>query len=700
MDAAEAKQELSATDAALTYHEKEPDVVVLKQAYENTISELGTYFQQCQDARDQRLNYWPGKSHDLRKKGADAFPWPDASDTEAHVISQRIDNLVALNMSALAKANIRAYPVEIGDTSRAKVVSSFLKWMINSYIQGFKEHAENVANYGFERGLMVSYVGWEKRDTSYLQSLNLEQIRASAPDLAALIVDGQSDDEIAALLRGVFKGLSNAKAKKAISQLRKTGMAELPVSRRSVDRPCVEACAPDSDVFFPPYCIDPQKAPYVFWRTFLTPQQLEGKVITDGWDQDWVDYAIKALKGVDTAMIDSPSADRSVTTSTGTQDAQSFIEVVYCFQRLIDEDGAEGIYCTTFSPKFTGHGDVRGYAKFELLNGFEDYPFVVTPLRKDTKRLYDIQPLPEQMRGLQWQVKVERDSRVDRNGLATLPPRIARPGDPAYDYGPGRTIQANRPETVKFADVPPFNPGSIEIEQTMLKVADGIVGMDPGNPMSAVKQQWFVNKFLGHIEKVIGMAFKMFQRFGKDEVFFRVTGVPDVQKFTKGNPDEQFDIKIGFDVLNNDPETTEKKLEQFVRLVQFDRNGRINVDSLIEMAAASVDPVLADSILQPIEESQQKMVRDVTDDLTKIFSGIEVGARPQGASIAMQIIQGYAQQPDIAQRLQTDKAFAQRLQKYAEQYQMALMQMQNAETGKLGTAPATVGAVRTQGMQQ
>jgi hypothetical protein len=101
-----------------------------------------------------------------------------------------------------------------------------------------------------------------------------------------------------------------------------------------------------------------------------------------------------------------------------------------------------------------------------------------------------------------------------------------------------------------------------------------------------------------------------------------------------------------------------------------------------------------------MEEAQQKVMKDVTDDLAKIFAGIEVPARPNGAQIAMQMVQAYVQQPDVAQRAQQDEAFAARLQKYAEAYQFQLQQAQNAEIGRIGTAPAQMGGVQTQGMQQ
>ena len=194
------------------------------------------------------------------------------------------------------------------------------------------------------------------------------------------------------------------------------------------------------------------------------------------------------------------------------------------------------------------------------------------------------------------------------------------------------------------------------------------------------------------------MAYKCFQRFGPDEVFFRVTGIPDPQILNKGNPDENFDILINYDVLNTDPETVQAKLQQFVALNQLNANGRLNVDALLDVAAASIDPVMADAVLQPVQDAQQQVIKDVTDDLTKIFAGIEMPARPAGAQIALQTIQQYTQQPDVAQRLQSDEAFRARMEKYAGQYTFQMQQAQNAQIGRVGTAPAQMGSIQTQNM--
>lgn len=224
-------------DSLIYYSEKGPDVLELKKAYDGTVTDLNDYFVQCRKSYEWRRNEWPGKSDDLRKNGVNAFPWKGASDTEAHVISDRIATHVSLALMALARANIRAYPTEAGDMARAKVVSSFLKWMVSGYIPGFASEMELATNYLFEKGLMVTYVGWEREKSRYLQTVKLDDIAQAAPDLARAILAGDVDDQLVQLLQGFYPDLSAKRAKKALNSLRKTGEAIIPITRKQIDRP-------------------------------------------------------------------------------------------------------------------------------------------------------------------------------------------------------------------------------------------------------------------------------------------------------------------------------------------------------------------------------------------------------------------------------------------------------------------------------
>lgn len=687
---------------ALTYRSNSPDVSTLRYAYDQTVMELESYFDLCRTSYDERRNFWNGKSRDHRKHGADAFPWEGASDVESHVIDERITRLVSLFMSALNRSNVKAFPVNVDDIPRSKLVTNFLKWMVSSgYIPRFKKEMELGANYLLERGLLITYVGWLREDRTFLQKLDLNQMAQISPAMVEAINGGANDDEIISIMIQVMPGVNERRAAKALADLRENGEAEVPMVRRQVNCPEVKTLAPDGDFFFPSYVTDPQRAPYCFWKTYYTTQELQNKIVTEDWDEGFVDYICEKYKGVNIDSIEmEQEGRRSSRLSDNAYEANELVELVHGYQRLVDpEDGSEGIYETIFHKEFDGNNTTQGYAKFELLNGYEDYPVVVTKLSEDSKRLYDTMTIPDLLRGLQNQVKVERDSRIDRNSIATMPPLLHPIGQAPSDWGPGRRIPYRRKDDYVFADFPRYNEGSVEMESTMLQQADRLVGLDE-DPNSVTRKQFLVDKYLQHNAEVLKQCFRCFQRFGPDSIYFRVTGAPDPVNFSKGNPNEEYDIIINYDVLNTDKEMQETKLQQIVNLTQLDSNGRINMTALLDAMANAVDPVLADSILQPVEDAQEQIQKDVTDDLAKIFAGIEMPARPTGAQIAMQIIQAYLQQPDIQQKLQSDQAFAQRIQKYMGQYQFQMQQQQNAQIGRIGTTPAQMGQVNTQSMNQ
>ena len=296
---------------ALTYVGNTPDVQTLRYAYDQTVMELESYFDLCRTSYDERRNFWNGKSRDHRKHGADAFPWEGASDVESHVIDERITRLVSLFINALNRSNIKAFPVNVNDIPRANVVTNFLKWMVSSgYIPRFKKEMELGANYLLERGLLITYVGWLREDRTFLQKLDLNQMAQVAPELVQAINEGSTDDEIIAIMIQAMPGVNERRAGKALADLREFGEAEVPMVRRQVNCPDVKTLAPDGDFFFPSYVTDPQRAPYCFWKTYYTKQELQNKIITDDWDADFVNYVCERYTGVNIDSIETEQEGR------------------------------------------------------------------------------------------------------------------------------------------------------------------------------------------------------------------------------------------------------------------------------------------------------------------------------------------------------------------------------------------------------
>lgn len=66
---------------------------------------------------------------------------------------------------------------------------------------------------------------------------------------------------------------------------------------------------------------------------------------------------------------------------------------------------------------------------------------------------------------------------------------------------------------------PGFNPGSVEMENNLQEQADRMVGLDEQSPLSGVRRQFLVDKYLQHMAEVIALCYRNFQRFGQDNIF-------------------------------------------------------------------------------------------------------------------------------------------------------------------------------------
>lgn len=287
---------LSASDPELLYVSKEPDIAYLSEAYKRTQSDLGEWLDRRQRDYDTRHCLWSGKSDDFKKHASqsstgEVFPWEGASDQEVKMADELISCRVAMCMNATRRAHIVATPTESSDVERANVVSMFLRWLINSKMQEFYPEIELGLNHLFEKGMMVHYCWYENQELKQQQTIKLEEIAQVLPQIAGAIQDGSMDEELSEALKTQFD-ISKSKARAMLKEMRKDGETTVPVTRQVVSRPKIKALAPDEDVFWPSYCIDPQESPFMFHVVSMTPEQLKAKISTENWSEEFVDAAI------------------------------------------------------------------------------------------------------------------------------------------------------------------------------------------------------------------------------------------------------------------------------------------------------------------------------------------------------------------------------------------------------------------------
>lgn len=677
-------------DEQMLFASKEPDVEYLLGAYRQTQTDLGEWLDRRQRDWEVRNCQWSGKSNDFKKHTAlkstgEVFPWDGAADMEVRLADELIGCRVATCMNAVRRAHIVANPVESSDVARAAVTSSFLRWLINTKVDDFYQQVELSLNHLFEKGMCVTYVYWDSRDLKQQQSIRLEEIAQAIPQVAEAIMDGSMDEELGALIRDQFK-VSKKKAKGMLRELREGGETTVPVTRRVINQPRIKALAPDDDVFFPSYTIDPNEAPYCFHVSHMTPEMLRAKIATDDWDEDFVESCIEsAARGDDETDVWRQRDEEYM------EQFDQTIRIVYAYQRLLDEDDVPGIYCTVVAD------GVEGYGKHTLLDyGHGNYPFVVSTLENTSKRLYSSRSYPELAESLQQVLKVETDAAIDRQSLATLPPIQHPYGRAPTNWGPGVRVPYRIPNEVSFADTPRFDPGSVDIRRYIKESADryfgrNAPGVDPTEAMA--KQQETVDKVFNHLKHVLDQIFTLYQQYGPDAEFYRVSGVNDVQKYAKGPAGERYDFWLTFDVSSQDPQMMVERVKAIAELGgMLDKSGTLDTERLLQVAVEQIMPGASEKIILPKSTAAEKAMEEERQTIAEIYAGVPPNVRPNDAhEMKLQMFQQWLAQPDVAQKVQSDPALQGRVEDYLKQRNFAIQQKQNAVIGRLGATPTPYG---------
>ena len=690
-------------EEALEFDPKgKPDVEALAQAYKETRSDLGEFMDKRQEGFDQRFQIWPGKSSDNRKHsrsgGGEPFPWEGASDLSCNLIDDVIRSHVGMLMSVMKRANLVATPVESGDVERASVVQNFMKWLIQVKMDNMLREYERGFNHLLEKGIMVHYVYWEQQDQKMLETINLQEISAQFPELAEMLLDEANDEAIKDLF-SVQYDVSKSKAGKVLRDLRANGEASVPVTRTVHNRPAMRALACDEEIYWPAWTMDPQDAPYVFLAVHYTAEQLRSKVGTDGWSKEWVDHVIETARGRDADHEVNYSRGRHGTTNIdrGSSDDET-VRCIYAFQRLVDDDGVSGIYCTVFHPDVTNdNSSVDTWAKHELLPyRHGNYPFIVTKLEEWSKRLYDTRSYPETGKSWEQQLKAEMDAAVDRLSLSTLPPLEHPVGRAPARWGPGVKVPYRTPGEYRYADVPRYDGSSVEMRENIRRMAfeyfgrnyGGVDPQDVGN-----KQQSLVDKCFGHVRSVMDQVWSLYQQYGNDQEYFRVIGVNDVQRFDKGGGDERYDFYLQFDVGLLDGGQIVERVKAISEMVGvLDKNGVVDTERLLAMVVEQTLPGAADKIIQPRETAINRAIEEERATIAELVAGVPPNVKPNDShETKLQIFQQWMSQPDIQQRIQEDEALQERVKNYFQQRNFQIQQKQNAAIGRTGAQPTQFG---------
>ena len=674
----------------------EPNVSALTEELRRSATDFGQT-SRSERVQNTRFCQWPGQTDDGKKwndsgRNKPAFPWDGASDTRIPLADEVINGMVDLCSTAFWRSMLRVSPTNVSQLDQAVTAHNLMDWTVNAKMYNdLTRDVELLSQYLWTYGWAGVHITWQQEMGQKEQYLTMDQVMALAAqspegsvlaDFPNLIANPEADDQSAELIMAAFPNLKKRRALKAVRELRDEGECDFPVPTMVTNKPMVAALAPWDELAFPPETTDIQSARVVFRRYYMTEAQLLNKVETDDWDEEWAQEAINTMGRF------SNYADFSYTSglaNNSVMDRENLIEIVYAYQKSIDEDGVPGVFYTVFSPQV---GDKWGY--FEALDyGHGQYPFVVWRSEMIHRQICESRGVPEVCMTWQEEVKAQRDSIFDYTSLATLPPiEVPKTRGGNLKIGPAIQIPVLRRGEIGFLQPPAREPGvAFQLIEAVMAQTDRYFGRPTEKVAPAVtqmRQQRIINNWLhGWTEAFRQVLTLTLQYVGPEEIQ-RVTA----SQTALPQDIQDFDVMLKFDVRELSTDLVTEKLKAISTLVlPLDTAGVIDRAKLISVALRAIDPNLASELVMQQGPASQKMFNETNDELALISLGNPPQLRENDPTAAMRL--QFSQQvlqsnPKYQAQVQQDPLFQANLQKYIENLQFSVQQQQNAVTGRLG----------------
>jgi hypothetical protein len=604
--------------------------------------------------------------------------------------------LCDLNKRFLQKSRVQIQPVESMDIDKRTAAEAVLKWLLFQHcLDDLRREVRLAAEFRETYGLAIMAVDWQQTTRTEIKRFTIEEAQmmvqeSQDPNLAALleiVMDPLQEETAAELLGQVVPELGKVSKVRA---LRDKGEVEWESPYIFESKPVWTALEAWEDVIFPIQTFSLQRAAFVARRELLNEVELRERAAVEGWDEDWVEEAVKHKGQLKRIHLNLHRTDQFLF-----EQLRDLIEIWHVFRKENDPK-TDAIRVTRSVISYHIPDKAAVHELLPYAHGM--YPFVEMPRERSTRPLLESRGIPELVQTAQEEIKIQRDYRADRASISILPPVRVPANRGKFDLvlGPGVQVPERRPGEIGWMDPPRPDAGSIEVENaTRFDVNNYFGRMADGVPpqMSMIHTQEMIDSYLLDMKLCVIQTMALAQQYMTPEEVSRVTG--NASLAFSASPQDirgRFDITAEFDARLLDNEALGAKLKYLSEiLVPMDSFGVIDRAGLVKYMFQAVDPNMASMLVQDIGAATQQEIEDEQGAFAKIAAGTEPPMKEggQNAQVRLQTLQQIIQSnPAVSQRYQQDEIFRRMLDARMQAFQFQLQQSQNAVIGRVGAQPA------------
>jgi len=640
------------------------------------------------------------------------FPWEGASDARVRLAETIINEEVSKLMIAFDRSKKRVAGTEQTDWQSAGQVGLLLDWMVKNQMHESRDEMQLATEHRQGAGACLMRVWWHQETDTEQKEITLEEIQTLATEIPqleefiALIMDGGLDDEATEMLMSMAPDIEKKDAKKAVKDLRETGVAEYPVSYLKVNRPRWSARRIFRDVFFPNETESIDSARWIADKYYLTENQVREKEVSEGWSKSFIDKVLehKGKTHLDSwyERLNQGKFGAESSFELALEDNEELIEIFYVYSKSTNKKGVPAIYVQPISMFVNDEGAKEA----ELLNYKHGmYPFVKMQRENTTRGMIQSRGIGEILQTDQSAMKVQTDYNSDRTSIDILPMFWVGPdrGGVPMELGPGKQVPRKR-NGIEEPIVLPNAMGNAELTmQHIMERVNDYFGRDPNNPAKTqIYNQALVDGYLHEVKNVLAMTLALMQQFMDEQTTSIVlnTNQPPL-RMSRQQIQGRFDMNVQFDARDFDAEQVREKINGYKEAMSMDTQGTIDTAAVVKRFVEWIDPVGSLETLKPVQQVQMEDVTDEQDALTKIFGGIEPKFDPtdKNAQARLQVIQeSITKNPQLTQRYREDEIYKGMIDARIAGYEQTLAQQQNAQIGRTGTEPF-LGSDKAQQLQ-